>query len=177
MNEIPPRLHEINALLKDGKQPQPEVVRTFLSWFGAQRRGEYVVRHIRKALKKVDIETQPDFASAYIDAPITFARQAPKNLAKQAGAAPCDVSRQSEAVVATISPEDELVVGGAPADARYRMSRLKAANTPPITVTPEGALSEAVTLMMSKSFWQLPVMIGERDVKGIISWESITSGV
>jgi hypothetical protein len=47
-------------------------VREFLSWFGAQRRGYWIVTGIREALSKAKLQTDPDFQSAYIDSPITF---------------------------------------------------------------------------------------------------------
>jgi len=34
---------------------------------------------------------------------------------------------------------------------------------------------EAITIMLTNDFSQLPVMVGERDVKGVISWSSIGS--
>jgi len=55
----------------------------------------------------------------------------------------------------------------------HRISRLKAANTKPVRVTPTDRLDTAVTLMMAHDFSQLPVMTNDRDVKGIISWRSI----
>jgi CBS domain len=37
----------------------------------------------------------------------------------------------------------------------------------------EATVSEAITLMMKHEFSQLPVMVGERSVKGLISWKSL----
>lgn len=50
---------------------------------------------------------------------------------------------------------------------------LAAANNKPITVTSESRLQEAITLMMLNDFSQLPVMSGERNPIGYISWDTI----
>jgi hypothetical protein len=58
-------------------------------------------------------------------------------------------------------------------DPTYRIGKLASANNPPVSVKPDSSLSEATTIMLSHDYSQLPVMTGERDVKGIISWSSI----
>jgi len=64
-------------------------------------------------------------------------------------------------------------VSGAVEDPTFRIGKLESANNIPITVTPDSTLLQAITLMMFHDFSQLPVMQGEREVKGVISWESI----
>ena len=59
----------------------------------------------------------------------------------------------------------------------YRIGKLAAANRQTQSVTPDASLSEAVTLMLLHDFSQLPVMQGDRQVKGVISWQSIGSRV
>jgi hypothetical protein len=54
-----------------------------------------------------------------------------------------------------------------------RIRRLECANIPPVSVKPNGSIAEAVTLMVMHGFSQLPVMSGEREVKGIVSSKSI----
>jgi predicted transcriptional regulator len=58
-------------------------------------------------------------------------------------------------------------------DPTFRIGRLPAANKPLVTVNQNDELSRAVTLMMQYDFSQLPVMQGEREVKGVITWKSI----
>src|SRR5262249_54021311 len=53
--------------------------------------------------------------------------------------------------------------------------KLYAANRPPVRVAPDTSVSEAVTIMLSHDFSQLPVMQGERTVKGLFSWKSLGS--
>ena len=58
-------------------------------------------------------------------------------------------------------------------DPRQRVSRLPAASRPPMKVGPCDTLARAVTIMLTNDFSQLPVMSGNRDVKGVVSWQSI----
>jgi hypothetical protein len=46
--------------LKAGRAVEQVTVRTFLSWFGAQRRGWSIVRQIREQLAEADFVTVPD---------------------------------------------------------------------------------------------------------------------
>jgi CBS domain-containing protein len=60
-----------------------------------------------------------------------------------------------------------------PVDPNFRVSRLPSANIRPQTISPDGTLAEAISLMLLNDFSQLPVMQGNRTVKGIITWKSI----
>jgi CBS domain-containing protein len=57
----------------------------------------------------------------------------------------------------------------------YRIDGLESANRKPVSVKPDSALTEAITVMLTNDFSQLPVMTTEREVKGAISWKSIGS--
>lgn len=57
----------------------------------------------------------------------------------------------------------------------FRIGRLESANRKPVSVKPDTAISETVTLMLTNDYSQLPVMTTERDVKGVISWKTIGS--
>ena len=140
-------------------------MRTFLSWFwGSQRRGWWVVENIRKALVDQGLETFPDFNSAYIDSPIEFR----KTISKESPQKTELPERQPENIVE--KNIDELLNVD---DPTYRISRLEAANKELISVKPDSELSEAITLMITNDFSQLPVMQTKRDLKGVISWRSI----
>jgi predicted transcriptional regulator len=58
-------------------------------------------------------------------------------------------------------------------EATFRVRRLKSANNPPISIAPNRKVAEAITTMLLRDFSQLPVMSGEREVKGIITFKSI----
>lgn len=150
--------------------PCPQItVREFLGLWEAQRRGYWIVQSITRDLATAGLNTVPDFESAYIDATITFRLAQPET---EAVGAPANVEAPTETAAAT--PEAPSVVT-AYADPTYRLSKLGAANRPPVSVRPDSSLREAVTLMLANQFSQLPVMTTDREVKGIVSWRTIGS--
>lgn len=151
MSAADEKLKAIVGLLKKGVAPPPETVRSFLLWFGAERRGFRWIRHIRWKLKNHGLVTVPDFEYAYIDSQIGFQRSAG------------DESTSSDEQDATSQ------------DPTYRVGRLDSANKTPVSVKPDASLQQAITLMLTHDFSQLPVMTSPRDVKGMISWKSIGS--
>jgi predicted transcriptional regulator len=160
------RLKQVSEDLKAGK-PSPSITtRTFLAWFGAQRRGYNIVRLIRFRLKEAGLVTVPDFESAYIDSDIRFAVPKRIDLKKPE-------SVQISAVRTVIENPESDPAKDAAQDPTYRVSKLAAANQPVKSVKPDSLLSEAVTALMAFDFSQLPVMTSEREVKGVISWKSI----
>jgi CBS domain-containing protein len=150
MAQYDEKLDAISAVLRRGVAPPPETVREVLRWFGAERRGYRVVRTIRRELKKRGLTTAPDFEYAYIDGRIELV-SAPAPDGAQAVA-------DAEAVVT---------------DPTYRLARLESANRTPLSIKPDASLRQAVTLMMTNDFSQLPVMATAREVKGMVSWKSI----
>jgi len=163
------RLATIAQELREDKAPTPTTVRQFLSWFGFSRRGPGVARHVRDALKAAGLVTEPDFESAYIDAPMKFVHVTNGNGAPN-GSKPV--------AQPMTSPEGNGTAGTAPvssafSDPTYRIGKLTAANHKPVSVRPDQPLEAAVTLMLTHDFSQLPVMTSERTVHGVISWRSI----
>lgn len=136
-------------------------VRTLLGWFGSERRLPATVAAVRDALDKLGVKTEPDFEFAYLDAPVKFTGT--------------DVGTVSVEVL----PDDTIadVVAEPWSDPTYRIGKLPAANKKPVVVKPGAALSEAITLMLQFDFSQLPVMNGDRDVRGAVSWQSIGSRI
>lgn len=147
MSQSDEKLKAISVQIKKGVAPPRETVRAFLLWFGAQRRGGWVVRHIRRKLNEYGIATSPDFEYAYIDGYIRFVQASPE---------------QADSVAAA-------------ADPTYRIVRLESANKAPISVQPDATLQQAVTLMLTHDFSQLPVLTTPRELKGVISWKTIGS--
>jgi CBS domain-containing protein len=162
----PDPLLQVSELLKQGK-PSPKVsVRTFLSWFGAQRRGSFVVYLINETLRGLKLATNPDFEYAYIDSEITFIPREQKTSEGAGAAAPAVPIAEAAA---------GSFIGGVVQDPTYRIGKLPSANNPPLSVQFENDLNVATTLMLSHDFSQLPVMQNERQVKGIVTWSSIGS--
>lgn len=146
------RLNRIAKDLTQGIEVQAVSVRDFLRWFGAMRRGYWIVWQIRQALKRNGLRTDPDFEGVYLDFPIEF------RLREEPG-----------------ESEEEPTEAEAPADPTYRIGKLASANKVPVSVKPDDEVTRAVTLMLANDFSQLPVMTSERDVKGVISWHSLGS--
>jgi CBS domain-containing protein len=225
------QLDGIAATLRAGGVPPPITVRAFLRWFDAQRRGAWIVRDIRRTLKRAGLYTTPDFESAWIDGPVSFAltglqtkpqeepagtlatggrtgssalispdpaetetdeASSPEGFAAakpfgnsgrkalelvtSAAASPTAVSLGASEAETLPSAGTELTAASGPSgDPTHRISKLEAANRRPVCVVPDSTLSEAITLMLTNNFSQLPVMPTERDVKGVVTWDSIGS--
>jgi CBS domain-containing protein len=178
-------LHRIADLLRNGGAADRVTVREFLSWFGAPRRGQTNARRIRRALAAAGLVTRPDFEGAFIDSTVSFALNPPPpdHVRASPPAADADNAGEREAehgagfgsVSVVGAAGDPHLLGGGLADPTYRIGKLAAANRAPVSISPDAPLHEAVTVMLMHDFSQLPVMQGERTVKGIISWQSIGS--
>ncbi len=163
---IPEELREIFEKVNAGKRPSVKV-RRFLGWFEAERRGYKIVRSIRRSLKKAKVATIPDFEGAFIDSRISFVSEDEASAAEQ----PTELSSNTSVIVeATIAESAQATV---PVDPTYRVGRLESANKTVISVKPDDPVERAATLMLKHDFSQLPVMMNERDVKGIISWRGV----
>lgn len=171
------QLAAVAAQLQAGTAPSPITVRTFLSWFGIHRRGFYKVREIRSALKNAGLATVPDFESAYIDSAMTFALPPASIGVTATSTQTLNIGVSGVALSGSMGAVEVVAnstfLSGASADPTYRIGKLAAANKPPVGVKPGATLQEAVTLLLSHDFSQLPVMQSEYSVKGMVSWASI----
>jgi predicted transcriptional regulator len=170
--KIPDQLTEIADQVHQGNE-RSESVRTVLSWFGAARRGKWTVVEVRKALRKLKLVTEPDFEDVWIDAVVAFK---PKPVKKKASEADSGGKIQD---LDQPAPEQDFAPvpknAGDDVSTRIKISRLDAANRPPICISPDGNICEAITLMLQHDYSQLPVTTTLRDVKGLISWKSLGS--
>jgi CBS domain-containing protein len=166
---VPEQLQEIAAKVAQGQEPVT-TVRIFLSWFwNAQRRGSFIKQVMREALAVAKLGTEPDFDETYFDGTIKFVSANPESQsAKTAeGVGETKLSVQDSMVmVDAVSPKTKV-------DPSYRVARLKSAHTTPLSLGPDVTVGEAITVMMKHDYSQLPVIIGERTVKGLISWKSL----
>jgi CBS domain-containing protein len=168
MAKIPPKLQQAAEQVHQDGKPKAVRVKELLSWFGAQRRGLLVVREIRSALRKARLVTVPDFEVAYIDQRI-------KLKALQSAEKPPVTSKSTTVEKrgdATDSSSGAVSRGSIP-DPAPRIGMLKAANTPPLSVTRDTELTDAIAKMLLNNYSQLPVMQGARIVQGLVSWRSI----
>ncbi|WP_426219800.1 CBS domain-containing protein [Pseudomonas sp. DWRC2-2] len=142
--------------------PQEYSVRTLLSWYRYERRSRYIVDAIRKNLEELKLTTDPDIEYAYLDGPLVFHLvEEPEVIASQFS----DLHEESLGKVVTEEPDDPT----------QRIGKLPSANLKLISVGPNATVSEAVTLMLLYDYSQLPVMQGDRSLKGVVTWKSIGS--
>lgn len=162
---------EIAQTLREDRATEPISVRELIGWFNVARRGVNVNWNVRRTLDQNGLTTMPDFEGSHIDGTVQFALAgAPVHEAQPIGAvAPqvADPPLHQEVQVAV------QFVGGAGVEPAYRVSRLLDPKLRLVTLGPDATLEEAATLMLRHDFSQLPVMTNERDVRGVISWDSL----
>lgn len=199
---IPKKLVHIASQLKAGRRVRRITVRSLLAMFNAERRGLHKLEEIRAALDSLGLKTAPDFESIWIDAHIRFRLKGHDDLATQDGestdgtepAADDDSVATEEEELEAEEPTSQQVDSSAPQqtivastegvvetplseqpDPTFRIGSLDAANRPLVTVSQDDSVTKAVTRMLQFDYSQLPIMHGEREVKGMISWRSIAS--
>lgn len=138
----------MNEDVEKGAAPGPEqlTVRQLLQRFGYHRRGDWINSHIRNGLEKFKLRTDQDVTVAWLDSPVT-------------------IELDSDAPGAPKTPRTS--------DPTHRVAALAAANRSPARVKPESPLREATTIMQMNGYSRLPVMKNQRDVSGMVTWESI----
>jgi CBS domain-containing protein len=196
--EVPEKIQFAAQRLRDGYRVNRLTVRDFLRHFGAERRGYVKVQEIRDVLDSLDLVTEPDFEVAWIDEPIWLKlKHGASNKTRNDGrpsengaqtdkremileSTPAAVEHAEEQTkAALISDEPELSVRTESGeviltdDPTFRIGSLPVANKRLVVVNNDADLTKAVTLMLQQDFSQLPVMQGEREVRGVITWKSI----
>jgi len=166
---IPDELKEIAARVAQGQKPTA-TVRVFISWFwGSKRRGSFIVQIIRDALAATNLITAPDFDATYLDGTISFVPATDNPPAPKVTETGGEVKVAAEELMVMLDSALTTVK----VDPSYRVARLKSAHTTPLSVSPDATIGEAIILMMKFEYSQLPAMIGERTVRGVISWKSL----
>lgn len=200
---IPKEIDQIATRLKEGGRVRRinVTVRELLQMFRAERRGQNKVHDIRIALDGLGLETDPDFESAWIDSRIRIQMKNP-SLPLGTGAGQTESGHENgEQVEQAALPGDLEVLDSAQSDVdektpppivmasegvvetalsevsdpTFRIGSLPAANKELTTVGQDDELKRAITMMLLRDYSQLPIMHGERTVKGMISWKSIAS--
>lgn len=147
-----------DQLAKGMPLPQHSL-REVLGWYKYERRGRVIVARMRKDLDRLELKTEPDLDYAYIDGVLAFSRT--QN--------PAGSSSQST----EDQPREPATGTSVTEDPTYRIGKLPSANARPVSVNPNATIAEAVTLMLLHDYSQLPVMQGERVLKGVVTWQSI----
>jgi CBS domain-containing protein len=198
--DVPEKIRFAARRLEEGYRVNRITVRDFLLHFGVERRGYIKVQEIRDILDSLNLKTDPDFEVAWIDEPI-WLKLKRENLARRTNgdqsskgergadsdemvldgtpAAVEQAEKQSKAAliseepgISTNSESGESILAD---DPTFRIGSLPAANKRLIVVNSDAPLTRAVTLMLQHDFSQLPVMQGEREVRGVVTWKSIGS--
>jgi CBS domain-containing protein len=157
-------LSEIIERLKNSGETIEMTPRELISYFGQERRTKMNVRLVKKFLRRAKVRTNPDFVSAYIDAPIKVLPIGEETALSK----PAIIGDAKNLVI-----ENDTLELAFDDDPVPRIQLLPAANKAPISVKTSATLDEAVTLMMLSDFDQLPIMNGPRRLEGVISWQSI----
>ena len=127
-------------------QPERLTVRELLAHFDYARRSNWINKHIQNGLEKFKLRTDEDVTVVWLDSTIT-------------------IELDANSTGASEKPRTS--------DPTHRVSALPAANCVPASVKPESPLCKATTIMQMNGYSRLPVMKNERDVAGIVTWESI----
>jgi CBS domain-containing protein len=200
---IPKEIGRMVTRLKEGHRVNRITVRELLRMFKAERRGLNKVHDIRTALDSLGLVTDPDFESVWIDGKIRICLKDAGNVVVAAvpagGTEIVEEDELDEDQSSSVEEQEEtdsqqpgsdegsqptIVVASEgvvetvlsePADPTFRIGSLPAANKTLTTVGQDDTLKKAVTMMLQFDYSQLPIMHGEREVKGMISWKSIAS--
>ena len=123
---------------------EPTTVRELLGWFNYARRSDRLIRRIRTKFAELNLRTVPDFEREHIDG---------------------DISIELDMEATGVRKES--------VDPTVRIRVLPTARCTLTSVQPNNPLAKATTNMLIEDFSQLPVMVNEREVKGVVSWRSI----
>lgn len=199
--DIPFKINYAAKRLRQGHKVNRITVRNFLEHFGAERRGAVKVEAIQNILDSLGLETEPNFQSAWIDELIRLRlkanaspqdgnslstelpssddlenRECDETILEGTPSAVSDALEQAEAAPTSAELNAlETTTTGESYDPTFRIGSLPAANKNPVVVGQDDPLNKAVTIMLQHDFSQLPVMQSEREVKGVITWKSISS--
>jgi len=179
MPEIPEKLQEIAGRVADGKEPEHKL-RSLLGYFGQARRGAVVNRRIADVLSSLNLRTEPDFRSAYIDEVLSFVPADSPPRLEPGSEENTTASDGNDAVPPDAEHVSAEVAHASSAVRRdgssYRVRRFvteKKRGVGIVRVAPEASVEEAVTLMLYHDYSQLPVMANEKNLQGVVSWRTI----
>ncbi|MFL1430349.1 MULTISPECIES: CBS domain-containing protein [unclassified Nocardiopsis] len=143
--------------------PLTLTVRDLLGWWGAERRGYLISEQMVAELDNHSLSTVPDFEAVNLDAQVNL-------VIAQMDA---DSERESEKGAVTVNStassegEDTHVPG-------LTVGNLPSALSGVVAVSPSATFEEAITEMAVNGYSQLAVLSGARNLRGAVTWESIT---
>ncbi|HFK5502361.1 TPA: CBS domain-containing protein [Elizabethkingia anophelis] len=145
----------VNKIKEEGK-PEKLSIRSFLWLFGFyEKRTSGNVWRINNFLHNQKMTVVPNYQNGWIDETIELR----------------EMDRAKIKNDKNIESEEEKF------DPINRLSILKAAAQMPVSIKKESSLEKAYHLMWKNDFSQLPVMNNDREILGLISWQSIAKGL
>ncbi|WGW11536.1 CBS domain-containing protein [Saxibacter everestensis] len=133
--------------------------RRFITHWGSQRRGAQVTQRIGEDLKSYGLTTDPWFEYGWIDDEVSIVIDESDDGENDRVEGPHEF-QETNRIASTVA--------GA-----LRVGQVPSASADLVSITPSSSLAEAQSLMMRHDFSQLPVLSGDRDIRGMISWESL----
>ena len=159
---VPSQLKAVRTDIAAGKRKWAKI-KTLLSWFGKNGRGKHVVQTIQAALNEAQLTTTPDFTYGGIHDYIEF-----KTLLKTESGD----KDQSESGESSHGRDGKTSEHTGP---KFCIGMLEAANRPSevVTIKRDQTVEEAITIMMTYRYSQIPVTQNLHKIDGMISWRSI----
>jgi CBS domain-containing protein len=177
---VPRELLGINEKIAEGHGYRRVTVRDLLGMFNAERRGQRIIHEIRRALNSLNLVTVPDFESAWIDSDLKFRMRSTEktDAATETGtettgeldACNADDEPDSHIVPVIDVPEAETITKPtASPNPMFRIGSLPAANKSLVTLCQDDSVTTALACMLINDYSQVPIMQGEREVKGMVT--------
>lgn len=187
------------AKLREGKPIYRVRVKRLLAIAGSERRGSVISDRIRQTLTNYGLRTEPDFVGVWPDSLVAIelidfshadvtmtaqddAVQTSEELLLQNPA--LELVLDIDSVIPPVAPPLEIPTNNTTlpekavspsVDAVIRISTIASANRGVLTVSLSDSVRVASTQMMFHGYSQLAIMQNEREVRGMITWESIAS--
>lgn len=140
----------------DDKTPIALTVRELIGKWNAKSRGNRVIEWIEADLANHGLVTLPPFHTVTLDATVELVTPPPRPDAQA-------TDSESEASANDAIHDLGLKVGNLPT---ARMDGLT-------SISPDATFDEAITTMLLNDYSQLPVLAGEHNLRGAVSWQSI----
>lgn len=168
-DEMLDRLTALDAARERAEAGKPEelTVRDLLRRWGAQERDRDVISQIDADLANHGLMTVPDYRAVGLDTMVNLAVIPGPDEAVQAEAIPEKESRPRPTLASVAADEEDGEEIG------RTLGNLLSDDHRLVSVAPSSTLNQAVTQMFMYDFSQVPVLSGERDLRGAVTWRSI----
>ncbi|MEV4519210.1 CBS domain-containing protein [Micromonospora tulbaghiae] len=163
------RLAKLDAARERAEAGKPEelTVRDLLRRWGAQERDRDVVNQIEADLANHGLLTVPDFRAVSLDTVVALTVIPGPDEAAEAETVPEKETHPRLIPPPTMADEEDGEEIG------RTLGNLLPDDHRLISVLPSSTLNQAVTQMFMYDFSQVPVLSGERDLRGVVTWRSI----